>query len=375
MLCIQDPEYENSFLLNEALLEACEDACYGAGTYAFVSAEGIDLLMNNAIFETFIKKGTYTLIIGMDDITNSNTLEAVKRFQAKYKKLVVKAFMHNTKSSIYHPKFSWFRNNEGGYLVTGSGNLTQKGLRRNREAFILEKLTTDQMDEIEIQWKEWMNVCKDFLFDLDDPCVVERARKNREKQIITAKGRKISERDIKKEIIERRKNEETKDENGAWEFNETALVLLAEIPIGRNRKLKKWCQANFNIETLKSFFGTEPNQKYEVVLRCITNEGLMLDIEKRPVISKKSTNYCFELTPPKDTLYPEDGRPIVVFIKLAVRTFLYMIIMPNDLYHEQLSSKLDQNRIRADRMARHQLLVKDLMKICRELPILDYVEE
>lgn len=220
-----------------------------------------------------------------------------------------------------------------------------------------------------------MNVCKDFLFDLDDPCVVERARKNREKQIITAKGRKISERDIKKEIIERRKNEETKDENGAWEFNETALVLLAEIPIGRNRKLKKWCQANFNIETLKSFFGTEPNQKYEVVLRCITNEGLMLDIEKRPVISKKSTNYCFELTPPKDTLYPEDGRPIVVFIKLAVRTFLYMIIMPNDLYHEQLSSKLDQNRIRADRMARHQLLVKDLMKICRELPILDYVEE
>ncbi len=50
MLYIQDPEYENSFLLNEALLEACENAEYGAGTYAFVSANGIDLLMKNSIF-------------------------------------------------------------------------------------------------------------------------------------------------------------------------------------------------------------------------------------------------------------------------------------------------------------------------------------
>ena len=50
---------------------------------------------------------------------------------------------------------------------------------------------------------------------------------------------------------------------------------------------KKWCQANFDVETLKSYFETTPNAKYEIILRCVTKEGIILDIEKRPVISKK----------------------------------------------------------------------------------------
>ncbi len=81
MLYIQDPEYENSFLLNEALLEACENAEYGAGTYAFVSANGIDLLMKNSIFEKFIETGKYFLVIGMDEITNTNTINAITEYK------------------------------------------------------------------------------------------------------------------------------------------------------------------------------------------------------------------------------------------------------------------------------------------------------
>ncbi|MDE6606239.1 MAG: hypothetical protein K2K54_00570 [Lachnospiraceae bacterium] len=376
MLCIQDPEYKNSVLLNEALLEVCENACYGAGTYAFVSAEGIDLLMNNSIFETFIEKGSYELIIGMDDITNSNTLVTVKKFQNKYKNLSVKAFVHTTQSSVYHPKFSWFKCEEGGYLVTGSGNLTHKGLRKNREAYVLEKLTVEQIAEIEVQWKEWISSCREYLLDIDDLRVIEKAEENKRKRYknIDEKVSSNREKKRKKEVIEKRKAIECEDENGAWSFSEEAAVLLAEIPVGRDRKLKKWCQANFDIETLKTFFGTKPNAKYEVILRCITNEGLILNIEKRQVISKGSVNYCFELTPPKDTLYPEEGRPIGVFVKIAMRTFLYMIIMPEDEYHDSLRIKLDKNRIREDRMVRCRLNVKELIAICEDLPILDYVE-
>lgn len=377
MLCIQDPEYEDSLLLNEALLEACENACCGAGTYAFVSADGIDLLMNNSIFETFIQRGNYYLVIGMDDITNSNTLKAIKEYQATHEKLIVKAFVHMTKGSTYHPKFSWFRTEDGGYLVTGSGNLTQKGLRRNREAYVLEKVTTDEIEEIESKWISWLNDCNDYLLNIDDPRVIKKADENK-KKIFERVKRRIAFDQVKstnKEIIigERGKIE-CKDENGAWEFTKDASVLLAEIPVGRDRKLKKWCQANFNIETLESFFGTKPNAKYEIILRCITKDGLMLNIEKRPVISKSSINYCFELTPPKNTLYPDDGRPIGVFVKISVRTFLYMIIMPDDLYHVRLKRKLDNSRTRLDRMARCQLSVQELIEVCDDLPILDYLE-
>ncbi len=289
MLYIQDPEYENSFLLNEALLEACENAEYGAGTYAFVSANGIDLLMKDSIFEKFIETGKYFLVIGMDEITNTNTINAITEYKNVHSNLSVKAFVHTTKASIYHPKFSWFKTREGGYLVTGSGNLTQKGLRKNREAYVLEKVTNDQIKSIEAEWNRWIKSLESYLFDINDKKVLEKAKENKKRVMERTKGRCTNKKKSKgdEHLYAKREMIEYEDESGAWEITNDSLALLAEIQIGRDRKSKKWCQANFDVETLKSYFETTPNAKYEIILRCVTKEGIILDIEKRPVISKK----------------------------------------------------------------------------------------
>ena len=50
MFYIQDPLYADSKLLLDAILECCPSALSGAGAYAFVSADGINLLIGDPFF-------------------------------------------------------------------------------------------------------------------------------------------------------------------------------------------------------------------------------------------------------------------------------------------------------------------------------------
>ena len=148
--CIQDPSYGKSEYLHEALISACVGNITGGGAYAFASKDGIELLIEDENFKRFLKEGRFLLVVGMDDITNIYSIKTLRKLQEKYKgHLKVKAYIHKGKGSIFHPKYSWFSNEDGGVLVIGSGNLTQKGLRQNREAYTLEKCNREEIIAIE----------------------------------------------------------------------------------------------------------------------------------------------------------------------------------------------------------------------------------
>ena len=57
MFNIQDPSFGGNKLLHEALLEACNNALYGAGAYAYVTSSGVNMLMKDKVFEEFINRG------------------------------------------------------------------------------------------------------------------------------------------------------------------------------------------------------------------------------------------------------------------------------------------------------------------------------
>ena len=179
---IQDPTYYKSAYLHEALISSCVGGVAGGGAYAFASKDGIELLIEDDNFKQFLKTGQYTLIVGMDDITNIYSVETLKRMQEKYAgHLIIKAYIHNSKGSTFHPKYSWFAQPDGGTLVIGSGNLTQKGLRQNREAYAIERMTTEETTNVVNEWNEWLNHSKPFLFDLDEDIVNAYAEQNTER--------------------------------------------------------------------------------------------------------------------------------------------------------------------------------------------------
>lgn len=374
MLHIQDPTFDGNKLLHEALLDACSEATYGAGAYAFVTAGGVRMLMEDTIFANFINQGRYHLVIGMDEITNTQTLSALTSVSQQHtNNLSINAFVHDTNGSTFHPKFSWFKTNEGGVLVVGSGNLTQKGLRRNREAFVFQHVSEAEIAQVETMWNQWLASSVAYLKTITDDEVVEKAAEN-SRQAAAHPRRRILRRPDRRVEVEVVVPTDEQDEVDAWAYAENSPVLIAEIP-GKANGNNRWSQANFDAQTFREYFGAQPgiNGAYRLIMRNVLWDGSLGETKIRPSVSVASANYRFELTNAEGLPYPQNGRPLGVFVKVSERTFLYMLVFPIHEGHGQLQNILDSHRVRADRLVRYITNARELSEISPVLPILYYL--
>ncbi len=360
----QDPTIPYSYSLHEALLQACLGAQRGGGAYAFVSQDGIKLLLEDEAFRSFIDNGAFKLVVGIDEITNENALKKLRNLRDMYTGLEIIAFLHKVKGSLFHPKFTWFKNNQGGVLIVGSGNLTARGLRRNWESFSIVQVDKSKIKEIEDDWNGWIAHSQHCLKDIDDKSVLERARDNFRNRYKKRPKVKL-ETEILKAKTKWREGEVPEDVE-AWDFTDTDVVLVAEIPRSGNR----WKQANFDKDTFTDFFGATPGDNSQrVLLRNVKRNGAFSDIEIRPSVSVISQNYRFELEAAAGLDYPTAGRPIAVFIRVSTRMFLYVICMPNDSFYGPVRQFLDQQwEGRTDRMERIRTTVQELRLNCPNLP-------
>lgn len=168
-LYLQDPTYEFTKPLEKTIKENFAIAQGGAGAYAFATKEGIDRILGSAEFKKLMKKGTWEIIVGTDDITDVRTLKALQRFEEKFKpQLIAQVYIHQDIGSIFHPKYSWFEQEKGGTLVIGSGNLTKRGVRNNREAYTVVPLDEDALMQVKKEWTRWTNHSKDCLYTVQD---------------------------------------------------------------------------------------------------------------------------------------------------------------------------------------------------------------
>jgi len=361
----QDPTIPYSYSLHEALLQACLGAQSGGGAYAFVSQDGVKLLLEDEAFKSFVDIGTFKLVVGIDEITNENALKKLRTLRDMYSGLDIVAFLHDVEGSLFHPKFTWFRNNQGGILIVGSGNLTARGLRRNWEAFSITQVDKHKIKEIEKDWNGWLAHSADCLRSIDDECVLEKARINLRSRF-KKKFKVKPESKIVKVIEKKWQDGEVSEDIEAWDFTDTDVVLVAEIPKSGNR----WNQANFDIHTFTDFFGAKPGDNSQrILLRNVEKNGFFSDIEIRPSVSVVSQNYRFELKAAADLDYPSSGRPIGIFIRVSTRMFLYVIAMPKDNFHQTVKQFLNQKwEGRADRMKRIYTNVQQLRTNCANLP-------
>lgn len=406
-LCIQDPSYKDSMYLHESLLTACNKSVSGGGAYAFATKDGIELFLDDDSFKKMVNHGSFFLIVGMDDITNFRALQALKQMQEKYDgHLIVKVYIHDSKGSTFHPKFSWFKTKQGGILVIGSGNLTQQGLRHNREAYSVIECEDEEFQPVVDDWNAWVNHSKPFLFDVDDAVVLALAEKNskKTKAIYKAKievdddpevteGSVLSElfktqppNAYKKHVKKTSKSSKKKpkgtadskhtvysdDEIGVdelyWEIVSESDILVAEIP----RSGDRWKQVNFDKATFENYFGATcgENGEYRILLRNVKEDGTLGETEVRPSVSVSSHNYRFELEAAAGIDYPADGRrPLGIFAKVSPRDFLYEVVMPDGTGYNSLISALDSKAEASSRMRRLTYYCNEIQKMAPELSI------
>ena len=393
--------------LHETLLNECVGSECGGGAYAFATKDGINLLFEDENFKTFLQNGVYSLIVGTDDITNEHAVNVLIDLKKKYgKHLIIKAYIHNGKGSTFHPKFSWFQKAEGGVLVLGSGNLTQKGLRHNREAYSIIPYNTENMEKVTEEWVSWYTHSLPFLFDIDDPIVMTRAKQNTE-QIRAVSVAKAS---VKKNSIKQKTSDEladiyknqpkdikrpstkvadedtkTKKEDkiditvpitdeevdidaSYWIISRESDVLIAEIPRSGNR----WKQANFDKNTFENYFGATcgENGAYRILLKCVNFDGSMCETEIRPSVSVSSQNYRFELDAANGLAYPSDGnRPIAVFARVSQRDFIYTLLMPEQDGYTTVLSFISKKEKRSAKMRRLTFSAGEVLKNVPSLSI------
>lgn len=361
----QDPTIPYSYSLHEALLQACTGAQKGGGAYAFVTQDGVKLLLEDNVFRSFVENGSFKLVVGIDEITNEYAIERLKTLKDSYKGLEIIAFLHNVTGSLFHPKFTWFKNHQGGVLIVGSGNLTASGLRSNWEAFSLVQVDRKKINEIERDWNKWLDHSKNCLRPLDDKEVIEKTKNNLRWN--RKGGKKQLQLKQKLAMIGGKSGIQVSEDVNAWSFTQNNIVFISEIPRSGNR----WNQANFDKKTFSQFFGATPGDNSQrILLRNVTKEGLLSDIEIRPSVSVKSQNYRFELEAAAGMDYPKEGRPIGIFIRVSTRMFLYYLAMPDDKVYGPLQHFLYQNyKGRNDRMKRFLSNVQALQKECNSLPL------
>ncbi|GJL85772.1 MAG: hypothetical protein DHS20C02_15470 [Micavibrio sp.] len=340
-LIIQNPLDPSTSFLHEAILEACDGAVSGAGAFAFATAAGVRLLMEDKTFNSFLASGNFDLVVGIDAVTNLTALNAISKITGVHPSLNARAFLHEKKGSLFHPKVCWFRHTDGATLITGSGNLTTSGLRANWEAFSVENLSEEQANDLEQSWSDWLSNVEEQLKELDNGEVVEQATANkiiRTKKKTTETTEGADEIQVEAEIEPI--VEDIESEGDVFLPDLADQVLIATIPNSGNR----WKQANFTRENFENFFGVGLGSHQRVLLYHVSDDGKVGAEESRPVVSVESNNHRLELDAASNLDYPAgDQRPICVFLRVATRTFWYRLLMPGDANYELVSGYLGDN--------------------------------
>jgi len=293
------------------------------------------MLTSDKNFQKFLKMSEFVMVVGLDAITDTNALDALRTLRDKYPNFKPKLFLHHMSGSCFHPKTIWFRTAEGGAAITGSGNLTAGGLESNWEALAIEGLTTAEIDQVEEKWDLWITFHKNQLVDLDNENARAKAKANRIQRTRIKKALKLPEG----------------PESDAWadaaeDVVESAIqdlmvnpVLIAEVPRSGNR----WKQVNFDVKTYQDFFGVTLGKGKDVEFHHVLDDGTLGPTENRHAVAVKSRNYRFEIGAAQGRPYPKSGHPIVVFEKVTDSRFNYVLLMPPSPEYQLIQKYLNDN--------------------------------
>lgn len=359
---LQTPDVASPKLLANILAE-CGPAQKGGAAFAFASAQGVKLLAAEPGFSKFLKTAEFTIIVGLDAITDTKAVDELRKLSKSHPNFKPKLFLHKSAGSLFHPKTIWLKTLQGGAIITGSGNLTAGGLRSNWEAMAVETLTVPEMTAAEKSWDAWLEAHSKELFDLDDPKVAARAEANKRLRVKIKKALKAPEEETPEVKAEIESAEETIEEiEQELKLNP---ILIAEIPKAGTR----WDQVNFNKESFIKFFGVTLGESKSVQFFHVQPDGSLVTEKLRPPVAVKSQNFRFELAAASGLPYPTHGVPIAVFERVSDSDFHYVLLMPGEEQHTVIAKYLDAARPKKTRVLRRIPMISgDLQKVWPDAP-------
>ena len=351
-LTLQVPE--SSDTLHAALVAAATGATGGFGAFAFATSTGIDTVLAEPAVNKLLATGQFQLVIGLDAITDSAAVAAIKTAKVALPNASVSMFYNPKGGVLYHPKTMFFKRPAGGRCITGSGNLTLGGLRNNWEAFWNAEVTTANAAQLEAQWAKWVTDHKDNLLSPDDSRVTAQAALNARTRATIRKA--VKETDIEALIAL---------EEQAAKATSLNPFLIAEV--SKNRP----GQADLGIDAYQSFFGVTLGKSRDVTFYQVRNDGSLAPPEYRHAVAAESGNYRFEVEALSGLHHPTNDHFILIFERIGRFEFKYVLLKPGEAGHTSVQKFLEDNfYIPVNRKRRVVVAASDVRAAWSDNPLL-----
>ena len=317
---LQDPTSRHTVYLFEAIVDALSGAEICEGMFAFASRAGVDSLIGDPATQSFLRRSTMSLLVGVDAVTDRQALECLREREREHDRLSVRVFKNPT-SALFHPKIARFSYPDGRRsVIVGSGNLTPGGLQQNFEAFSVMRAAADETAGVS-SWDRFLSDHAARIGAIDEEAL-ELAARNVSKRR-PRRGRRGPT--TGPAVVEA-------DSHGVVGEG-TGRFLVAHVPKAGDR----WTQVHLNRAVIDDFFRVRHGTHERVYLRECRGESDFGEQEVRPcVFSESNKNLKIEVASHAGQAYPEDGPPIAVFQELQVRSFAYMLLMPTEPGYAEL---------------------------------------
>lgn len=321
--CIQDPTDPETHYLYEAIIGAATEATTWRGMYAFATRGGVDQLIEDPVVHDFMHRGgAIDLIVGIDAVTNRQTLERMQELETRHSTFHPRVFWNSTRG-LFHPKISHFGYADGRKkLIVGSGNLTPGGLMHNFEGYSVvsggrrESLDLTSLDAFIARHAADIRPI--------DQAALDRAALNVMRPV--AGGPRPPAPQPKppgagpSPVVP------------AARAGALDRVLVAEVPDAGGR----WSQSHLNAAVIQDYFRVTNLATQRVYLTHVDAGGVRGEEKIRQVVySTANKNYKVEISAAKGKDYPTTGHPILIFRERQVRCFDYMLLMPGDAGYRQ----------------------------------------
>jgi hypothetical protein len=327
--CMQDPSDPGTRYLYEAIVAAAAEATTWRGMYAFASRGGVNQLVEDPVVQRFMERGgVVDLIVGIDAVTNVAALERMQELAGRHPGFRPRVFWNST-SGLFHPKISHFGYADGtGCLIVGSGNLTPGGLMHNFEGYsVVNSVAEEALDLSSLD--EFLERHTDAIRPIDQQAL-DRAAFN----IIRAVAGTPRPRPPAAPGGRRPGVPAAAPRAAAAVLDQ---VLIAQAPAAGGR----WAQVHFNGDVIERYFRLTNLDAQRVYLTQVRQDGIRGDEEVRPcVFSTANSNHKIEIGAARGIAYPGAGRPLLIFRERQVRVFDYMLVMPGQPGHSNVSAFL-----------------------------------
>ena len=311
--------------------------------FAFASVGGVEAFFNVITVADMLRQHSpLHLVVGVDAITNAEALLSIESKRNSFPRaLTAEIFFHEYPASTFHPKFVWFRRGEEVRLITGSGNLTTRGLGvasphpqapGNWEAFSFQVLRGAAARTVLDGMSAWVaaqRVSRNLRESPND----EQSQSTGDGERFNALFNCANYRSERYELqCPYRLNDEPIDIQD---------ILVRELP--RNRP----GQADVGKTALTEFFGFAGASK-DILLQYVSLNNQLGETERIRLFTNVSQNYRLELHAMDGLPYEvgiDDGRLLLVATKLDRRSFRYTVIPVDVPAHGQLSHMLGDIRL------------------------------